>query len=205
MGQSCKKIDEGFALGRNRRIEGPFWKIVKERPQHFLDPRFETGDECLLANVDSVIKSATEKDAKLSDFTWGKLNTTKIQHPLSMAVPALSSWLDMPQEQLDGGWSDMPRIQAPASGASQRMAVSPGREEDGYMQFPVGNRDIAFTVLQQFAQRLGEWNSHAILAWAHKAQTDLGAPKLKKPENLWLVEVRLLKSSYLAAYSSTSK
>ncbi len=138
IGQSCKKIDEGFALGRNRRIEGPFWKIVKERPQHFLDPRFETWDECLLANVDSVIKSATEKDAKLSDFTWGKLNTTKIQHPLSMAVPALSSWLDMPQEQLDGGWSDMPRIQAPASGASQRMAVSPGHEEDGYMQIPCG-------------------------------------------------------------------
>ena len=32
----------------------------------------------------------------------------------------------------------MPRIQAPSMGASQRMAVSPGREQDGYMHMPCG-------------------------------------------------------------------
>ena len=32
----------------------------------------------------------------------------------------------------------MPRIQAPAIGASQRLAVSPGHEDDGYMHMPCG-------------------------------------------------------------------
>ena len=31
-----------------------------------------------------------------------------------------------------------PRIQAPSEGASQRMAVSPGREEEGYFHMPAG-------------------------------------------------------------------
>ncbi len=136
--QPIQKVDKRFTLARNRRVEGPFWKIIEERPMHYLHPKFDSWDACLLASVDRVIVDATKGGGKLSDFTWGKANTTQIQHPLSKAVPTLASWLDMPQQQLDGGWSDMPRIQAPASGASQRMAVSPGREEDGYMQIPCG-------------------------------------------------------------------
>ncbi|MFO0942115.1 MAG: penicillin acylase family protein [Pirellulales bacterium] len=136
--QPIQKVDKRFTLARNRRVEGPFWKILEERPEHFLHPKFETWDAWLLSSVDKVIADATKGDKKLSEYTWGKANATRIQHPLSAAVPSLASWLDMPQQQLDGGWSDMPRIQAPSSGASQRMAVSPGREEDGYMQIPCG-------------------------------------------------------------------
>lgn len=136
--QPLTKLDPNFSLHRNRRIEGPIWKLIEQRPENFLDPRFETWDQWLLACADSVIKSATDKDAKLSDRTWGRVNTTQIQHPLSKAIPALASYLDMPAQPLNGGWSDMPRIQAPSSGASQRMAVSPGREQDGYMQIPCG-------------------------------------------------------------------
>jgi penicillin amidase len=32
----------------------------------------------------------------------------------------------------------MPRIQAPTKGASQRMAVAPGHEQDGYLHMPCG-------------------------------------------------------------------
>jgi penicillin amidase len=32
----------------------------------------------------------------------------------------------------------MPRVQAPAAGASERLAVSPGHEEDGYLHMPGG-------------------------------------------------------------------
>ena len=34
--------------------------------------------------------------------------------------------------------SAMPRIQAPSDGASQRLAVSPGREAEGYFHMPGG-------------------------------------------------------------------
>jgi penicillin amidase len=74
----------------------------------------------------------------LADYTWGKHNTTRIQHPLSLALPLLSRWLDMPAQALAGDSENMPRIQAPAMGASQRLAVSPGRESEGYFHMPGG-------------------------------------------------------------------
>jgi penicillin amidase len=44
----------------------------------------------------------------------------------------------MMPEELPGDTENMPRIQAPSNGASQRMGVSPGREQDGYMHMPCG-------------------------------------------------------------------
>jgi len=46
-------------------------------------------------------------------------------------------FLDMPIEELPGD-SNMPRVQAPTFGASERFAVSPGRETDGYFHMPTG-------------------------------------------------------------------
>jgi penicillin amidase len=60
-----------------------------------------------------------------------------MQHPFAMAVPMLSGWLNMPPVPLPGD-NDMPRVQAPGFGASQRMVVTPGREEFGLMQMPGG-------------------------------------------------------------------
>lgn len=36
------------------------------------------------------------------------------------------------------GDADMPRVQSTSFGASQRMAVSPGREQNGYFHMPGG-------------------------------------------------------------------
>jgi len=43
----------------------------------------------------------------------------------------------MPRRSLPGD-SDMPRVQSPGWGASERLAVSPGREEQGYFHMPAG-------------------------------------------------------------------
>jgi penicillin amidase len=134
----CKAVDDGFTIAGLDRTEGPVWSLVSARPAHMLDPRFLTWQDLLLAAADSVLEDATKGDARLADYTWGNYNTTRIQHPLSKAVPALADWLDMPAEQLAGDSSDMPRIQAPASGASQRMAVSPAHEDEGYLHMPCG-------------------------------------------------------------------
>src|SRR5262245_26465021 len=63
-----------------------------------------------------------------------------IRHPLSSELGPLSRWLylDMPADGLPGDTRGMPRIQGPSDGASQRMAVSPGREEEGYFHMPAG-------------------------------------------------------------------
>jgi penicillin amidase len=134
----CKKADPEFSIARLDRTEGPVWRLVSERPEHLIDPRFATWDALLLAAADAVIADATSDGAALADYTWGGYNTTRIQHPLSQAVPALADWLDMPGRALAGDSADMPRIQTPTSGASQRMGVSPGHEEDGYFHMPCG-------------------------------------------------------------------
>src|SRR5690606_4569242 len=73
----------------------------------------------------------------LSRRTWGELNTVRVQHPLSQAVPQLGRWLDMPPRALPGD-GNMPRVQGVRFGASQRMAVSPGDEVNGYFHMPGG-------------------------------------------------------------------
>jgi penicillin amidase len=138
LGSRCKQLDKEFSLGRYERVEGAVYRLATEKPAHLIDPRYKNWDELLLAVADGVISEATRDGAKLSEFTWGQRNTTRIQHPLSKAVPALASWLDMPPQPLPGDWDNMPRIQAPHRGASQRMGVSPGHEEDGYMHMPCG-------------------------------------------------------------------
>ena len=60
-----------------------------------------------------------------------------IQHPLSKAIPLLSGFLDMPEVQLPGD-HDMPRVQDGNVGASERFAVSPGHEDQGYIHMPGG-------------------------------------------------------------------
>lgn len=60
-----------------------------------------------------------------------------VRHPLTAAVPAFADWLDMDPRPLPGD-NHMPRVQTPFAGASQRMVVSPGREEEGFFHMPAG-------------------------------------------------------------------
>ena len=54
------------------------------------------------------------------------------------------------------GDSHMPRVQIPASGASERLAVSPGREEQGYFHMPAGQSGhSALAALPRTATRPG--------------------------------------------------
>ena len=126
-----------FNLNRHRRIEESIWEILQQRPGHYLDSSFSDWDHFLVEQFKMVLQDI-EKSGSLAEFKWGSVNTTNIQHPMSMAIPFVGAWIDMPKRELDGGWSDIPYIQAPAMGASQRMAVSPGKEKDGYMHMPCG-------------------------------------------------------------------
>ena len=134
----CKKVNKDFSIPSLERTEGAVWRLVSQRPAHLIDPRFKNWDALLLAACDEVVAHAKTVQPKLAAFTWGNCNTTRIQHPLSLAVPILSRWLDMPGQPLPGDSQNMPRIQAPAMGASQRMAVSPGHESEGYFHMPCG-------------------------------------------------------------------
>lgn len=132
------RADERFRPGDLTRTEVPLWQLVEARPVHLLHPQYADWDEQLLAAVDAVLANGPRDEETLGRYTWGEFNTARIQHPLSLAVPQLGRWLDMPRQPLPGAWANIPRIQRPNSGASERLAVSPGREEEGYFHMPCG-------------------------------------------------------------------
>ena len=133
----CGEADERFDYGRINQREGPLWRLVTERPEHLLDPRFDTWNDQLLSAVDVTLDYFLEDGRPLAQKTWGDRNTTRIRHPLSAFLPGAGRWLDMPAVPLPGD-SHMPRYQAPGEGASERMVVSPGREEQGIFHMPGG-------------------------------------------------------------------
>jgi penicillin amidase len=143
----CRRVDPGIPFGLGRSQEGAVWRILRERPVHLLDPAYHTWDELLQGAADATLAEALKAGPDLAARTWGEGNQAHLRHPLSRGMHGLS-WatglladglgLDMPPEQLDGGRSDMPRVQGPSFGASERMVVAPGREEFAYFHMPCG-------------------------------------------------------------------
>ncbi len=134
--ERIRQVDPEYSLTAGRGSEGPLWALVSERPMHLLDPKFQTWADLFVAAADRTAEDA-QKAGGIATYVWGRANTVRIRHPLSTAVPMLGPFLDMPTEELPGD-SNMPRVQGPTFGASERFAVSPGREKDGYFHMPTG-------------------------------------------------------------------
>jgi len=121
-----------------QQFEGPLWRLVTTRPQHLLSKNYSDWAEFLRAQLDATITELSLPCPQLARCTWGARNVVHIRHPLSRALPWLASFLDMPTLELPGD-HDMPRVQDyAASGASERFAVSPGHESEGYLHIPGG-------------------------------------------------------------------
>ncbi|MHB8079943.1 MAG: penicillin acylase family protein, partial [Candidatus Krumholzibacteriia bacterium] len=133
----CAAADPGFTIDDLGQYDDPLWALATQRPSHLLDPRLRSWDDALLAAVDTTVARLTRGGRPLAGRTWGERNTAAIRHPLSRAVPRLRRWLDMPRDPLPGD-SNLPRVQSPDLGASERMVVSPGREEAGLFEMPTG-------------------------------------------------------------------
>ncbi len=112
-------------------------RLVVDRPPNLVDPRFADWDAWLDDVAREAVADLPAGCSSLAQCRWGEVNTVRIQHPISAAVPALSGFLDMPAEPLPGDWST-PRVQSSGFGASERFGVSPGREAAGYFHMPGG-------------------------------------------------------------------
>jgi penicillin amidase len=135
--EPCADEDAAFDF-HTLHYEAPLWQLVQERPANFLTPDYLTWDDLLLAAADDVLRWADEQDHSLARLMWGTRNTVRIQHPFSRFLPSLLSPLfDMPSEPLPGD-RDMPRVQGPSFGASERFVVSPGHEDEGIFHMPGG-------------------------------------------------------------------
>jgi penicillin amidase len=133
--ENMAKLDEHYSFHTIRhQLETPLWQLVTQQPENFL---WRGHDSWAALFEESLEKTVTEMtdSSSLADATWGKQNVSKIQHPLSRAVPFIGRWLDMPDIALSGD-SYMPRVQGRSFGASERMVVSPGHEERGIFHMP---------------------------------------------------------------------
>jgi penicillin amidase len=134
---ACARADPRFDPELLHQLEGPVARLVTERPAHLLNPRYRSWNELIVAGIDRAVASLRAVGPDLDNRTWGERNTVRIRHPLSQVLPSLSRFLDMPPEPLPGD-SNMPRFQGPSEGASERLVVSPGREENGIFHMPGG-------------------------------------------------------------------
>lgn len=113
-------------------------RLLDERPPAWLPPGYASWEALQLAAVDRSIDSVTRDGTPLAQATWGQRNTAAIAHPIAMALPPqLARWLAAPRDQLPGD-GNMPRVAGPKFGQSERMVVSPGREEEGLFDMPGG-------------------------------------------------------------------
>jgi penicillin amidase len=134
----CYEADPAFDYTTVRRRDAAIWTLVTEQPPHLLDPAHRSWTDMLADAVDRTIELAMEgRSGALRDRVWAEANVPAYRHPLSAAVPLAARWLDMPAAALPGDLYT-PRVHWGAIGASERMVVSPGREDEGIMHMPTG-------------------------------------------------------------------
>jgi penicillin amidase len=130
-------LEDGFEPPSIPQLEGVAWPLVTRQPAHLLPPRFDSW-QALFEDAAVEVRDELSAQGPLAQRNWGERNTANICHPLSRALPAFArSLLCMPAEPLPGD-ANMPRVQGPDFGASERMVVSPGHEADGIIHMPGG-------------------------------------------------------------------
>jgi penicillin amidase len=123
-------------------LANPRWPVVvarllDEQPAGWL-PKGQTSWQAVsLSAIDRAIAELTKDGKPLSAASWGAYNTTRISHPFLRLLPFLAPWLSAPAQALPGD-NNMPRVQGPAFGPSERMTVTPGHEAAGIFNMPGG-------------------------------------------------------------------
>ena len=112
-------------------------RLLDEQPAGWLPPAYASWRAVQLGAIDCAITEVARDGTPLTQATWGRRNTAAIAHPISAAVPVLKYWLAAPQDQLAGD-ANMPRVAGNKLGQSQRMTVTPGKEEQGVFNMPGG-------------------------------------------------------------------
>ncbi len=125
------------ALSHDARFEYAAWQAIEAEAPHLLPKGYLSWPHFLDAQLVWVHDDLVKQHGAITNATWGNRNMSRIKHPFSRAMPFLSPYLDMPSRPLAGD-NHMPRVAAPGFGASQRLVVSPGKEEQGILTIAGG-------------------------------------------------------------------
>lgn len=139
-------------LARCRRIDPDFqyeWRNMDEPLRTLLDSRaaelqpeksaYPNWNAFLSAKLQGAVDAALAAcgTRALDELTWGCTHRTRIAHPFSRALPWLRGLLDMPVKAIPGCVHCV-RMASLEGGASERLVVAPGHEEDAIFHMPAG-------------------------------------------------------------------
>lgn len=133
----CRAAGPGFDARELPLRHAVVWALLEARPAHLVPAPHGGWDQVVAAAVDTAMARMVATGKPETMWTWGERNRAAIIHPLALAVPQLKRWLSAPATPLPGD-ANLPRVQSPTSGASERLVVSPGREQDGLFHMPGG-------------------------------------------------------------------
>jgi penicillin amidase len=127
-----------FTLPKLNQAEHAVWMLMETRPPHLLPSIYADWQDMLGSCAQRLAERMRNQPGGIAARTWGEHNTASIRHPLSRNLPGfVAKRLDMPKDELPGD-THMPRVQGRDFGASNRLAVAPGVEEQGYFEMPGG-------------------------------------------------------------------
>jgi len=128
---------DGDAAAASRRWPAVVARLLDEQPAGWLPKQYPDWKALQLAAIDRAIANLSRDGKPLATHTWGERNTAAIAHPIAGSLGPLRKWLSVPADQLPGD-SNMPRVAGPNFGQSERMTVTPGKEEQGLFNMPGG-------------------------------------------------------------------
>lgn len=119
-------------------FEEPIWQILAERPEYLIDPVLGSWEKELVLAIETMESTfATRfKGQPLDQLQWKDCQIVDIRHPLG-SKPYLAKLLNMSTDHI-GGDAWVPKIFYFSLGATQRMVVSPGRENAAHFHMPGG-------------------------------------------------------------------
>jgi penicillin amidase len=131
------------------QAEGAARRLMEARPPALVPKGHKDWDGFLdkaLATVAEDVREAAGGD--VARYSWGaeggEAGRAKISHPLARAIAPLA-WVTNPRDVALPGDRPTVRAQAPGFGASERFAVSPGREAEGLFHMPGGQAGSPMT------------------------------------------------------------
>lgn len=133
----CRRADPAFDARYLPLRHAVVRDLLEVRPARLLPTGCRTWDDVVTGAVDTTMARLAAYGQPDSTWTWGARNRADIAHPFAALDRRLRRWLAAPATLLPGD-SNMPRVQHPSSGASERLVVSPGREQDGLFHMPGG-------------------------------------------------------------------
>ena len=160
-------LKEKLVSKRPAQFEAAGWKLVSERPNSIKPPLGDNWRDFLLLQLDDTLAKLVEQCGTLIATTAAANQwpyATLCRAPCLALAPARHADTRTARRQPHAavGWNRR---------CLERFAVSPGREQDGYLELPGVPPDTRCPLLSQWIRGLGSRTADTFSAWSGSAST----------------------------------